>query len=285
MPGSAAELIELLDLEKLDEDLFRGRQADTERQRVFGGQVAAQAMLAADRTAPEGFHLHSLHSTFLRPGDTRVPIIYDVERLRDGRTFATRHVTARQHGKRIFTMTTSHHLPEEGLVHAGAMPEVVGPDESVRLSDLLRLRDTEPDGNWERDWAALDVRYVGNSRVGLERDPRHPSQARIWIRVEDRIPDDRVLQQAAFTYASDLTLLGTALVPHGLTVGSPGLQSASLDHTIWFHRPFRADEWWLYDQVSPSAVGGRGLVTANVFSAGGELLATVAQEGLIRYSG
>ncbi len=284
MPGSAAELAELLELERLDLDLFRGRQADTERQRVFGGQVAAQAMVAATSTVGPKYHLHSLHSTFLRPGDAHVPIIYDVERLRDGRSFATRHVTARQHGKQIFTMLTSHQVLEEStLFHADRMPEVCPPEQAPSLSELIADRLHEPDGDWDREWAALAVRHVGSTAAGLPEDSMHPAQARIWIRVDGRLSDDPMVQQAAFTYASDLTLLGSAMAPHGLSTSSPGVQAASLDHTIWFHRPFRADEWWLYDQVSPAATQGRALVTANVFSQQGELLATVAQQGLMRY--
>ncbi len=283
MPGSAAELAELLDLEKIEVDLFRGRQPDTERQRVFGGQVAAQAMLAAGSTVEPEFEMHSMHSHFLRPGDTRVPIVYDVERLRDGRSFATRRVSARQHGRHIFHLTADFQVPEEGLVHQDRMPDVVPPEMGVSLADLIARRGHEPDGEWNRDWAALDVRYVGNSKVGLPPDPEHPARARIWIRVDGRLADDTLFQQAAFAYASDLTLLGAALVPHDLNITSPGMLAASLDHTIWFHRPFRADEWWLYDQVSPSASGGRGLALAQVFSQSGELVATVAQEGVIRY--
>ncbi len=282
MPGSAEELVELLDLERLDLDLYRGRQADTERQRVFGGQVAAQALVAGARTVGADHVLHSMRSTFLHPGDTQVPIIYDVDRLRDGRSFVTRHVSARQHGRVIFTAMLNYQAPEEGLEHHDRMPEVIPPDEAVSLADIVSARTEAPDGEWERDWAALDVRYVGNSRWGLDDDPDHPSRARIWIRVDGDLADDVTVQQAAFTFASDLTLLGSSLVAHGLTITSPGMQAASLDHSIWFHRPFRADRWWLYDQVSPSARGGRGLALARVFDEDGDLVATVAQEGLIR---
>lgn len=284
MPASAQELAALLELEQLDLNLFRGRQPDTDRQRVFGGQVAAQALLAAGATVGDSFFLHSLHSSFLHHGETDVPIIYDVERLRDSRSFATRRVSARQHGRQIFTMLTSHQVPEEGLFHADSMPEVIAPEEAVSLADIIAQRSHGGDGEWDKEWAALDVRYVGNSAIGLPEDPAHPARAQIWIRVDGELADDTLLQQAAFTYASDLTLLGSALVPHGLTITSPGMFPASLDHSVWFHRPFRADEWWLYDQISPSASMGRGLVHAGVFSRDGELLATVAQQGLIRYT-
>ena len=282
MAGSAADLAALLDLETLDVDLFRGRQPDTERQRVFGGQVAAQAVLAAIRTSDPELHLHSLHSYFLHPGDPTVPIIYDVERIRDGRSFSTRRVLARQHGRPIYYLSASLQRPEEGLTHQDRMPDVIPPELAVPIRDLAAQLGTAATLEWEREWAALDARYVGTSALGLAPDPAHPARSQLWLRVDGELGDDPTTQIAAFTYASDLTLLGAALTPHGVDILSPGLQAASLDHTIWFHRPFRADEWWLYDQVSPFAGGGRGLVTARVFTQAGDLVATVAQEGLVR---
>ena len=285
MPRSSDELLALLDIEDIDTNLFRGRQPDTEMQRVFGGQVAAQALIAAARTTAEGFHVHSLHSYFLRPGDTTVPIVYDVENLRDGRSFATRRVVARQHGRAIYLQSVNFQVFEEGFEHQDTMPEVKGPDGGIPLAELVRDRGRGSDA-WEKEWAALDVRYLGNSAVGgVEEDASRPARAQLWSRLSGRISDDPLDHVAAFTYASDLTLIGAALVPHGKTVGSPGMQVASLDHTIWFHRPFRADEWWLFDQHSPSASGGRGLSLASVFTESGELVATVAQEGLIRFRG
>ncbi|WP_109506225.1 acyl-CoA thioesterase [Nocardioides speluncae] len=283
MPASAEELVELLDLETIDVNLFRGRQPDTSLQRVFGGQVAAQALIAGQRTADPGYAVHSLHSYFLLPGDTAVPIVYDVESVRDGRSFATRRVLARQHGRPIYAMTVNLQRAEEGYEHQDEMPEVIAPEEGLDLAKLFRARDSDPDGTWEREWAALDVRYVGNTHRGLEPDPGRVAQSRLWIRVAGALGDDPLLQQAAFTYASDMTLLGSTLTPHGVNLSSPEIQAASLDHTIWFHRPFRADEWWLYDQTSPSAGGGRGLALARVFTQDGTLVATVAQEGLIRH--
>lgn len=282
MAGSAEELTGLLDLERLEVDLYRGAQARTERQRVFGGQVAAQAVVAATRSVDGDFALHSLHSYFLRPGDTTVPIVYDVERIRDGRSFVTRRVSARQHGRPIYYMTANFQVPEAGLEHQDGMPDVPAPEDGIPLRDLVRSQGADAEADWVREWAALDVRHVGITGMGIPEDPAHPARARIWIRVAGDLSDDATLQTAAFTYASDLTLLGAALVPHGITIGSPKLQPASLDHTIWFHRPFRADEWWLYDQFSPFAGGGRGLALARVFTQSGELVATVAQEGLIR---
>ena len=282
MAGSADELANLLDLERLEVDLYRGAQARTERQRVFGGQVAAQAVVAATRSVESQFVLHSLHSYFLRPGDTTVPIVYDVERIRDGRSFVTRRVSARQHGRPIYYMTANFQVPEPGLEHQDRMPEVPSPEQGMPLVELARSRGPEAAEQWEREWSALDIRYVGITGQGLPEDPDQPARARLWIKVDGELAADPTVQQAAFTYASDLTLLGAALVPHGIHIASPRLQPASLDHTIWFHWPFRADEWWLYDQFSPFAGGARGLALARVFSQSGELVATVAQEGLIR---
>ncbi|MBA3783894.1 acyl-CoA thioesterase II [Nocardioides sp. InS609-2] len=282
MPASADDLLRLLELEDLDVDLFRGIQPETTRQRVFGGQVAAQALVAGARSVDAAFAQHSLHSYFLRPGDTSVPIIYDVERIRDGRSFATRRVVARQHGRAIYYLTANYQRAEDGLDHQDVMPDVPGPDEGFPMADLARRSSERAGDDWDREWSALDIRHLGTTAQGLTPDPAHPAQARIWVRVNGDVGDDPLTHLAAFTYASDLTLLGAALVPHGIDITSSRLMPASLDHTIWFHRPFRADQWWLYDQVSPSASGGRGLALARVFTEDGTLVATVAQEGLIR---
>ena len=282
MSGSAAELLALLDLETLDTNLFRGRQPQTDRQRVFGGQVAAQALVVGVRTVDPAYTVHSLHSYFLRPGHHAVPIIYDVDPLRDGRSFATRRVVARQHGRPIYYQTANFQKVEVGLDHQEPMPDVRPPEQSVDISSLVRQRGPGEAAEFAREWGGLDVRYVGTSRLGLPEDPAHPARVQVWIRVNGDLGDDPLHHQAAFTYASDLTLLGASLVPHDLYISSPGVRAASLDHTIWFHRPFRPDRWWLYDQVSPTAVSGRGLALARVFSQDGILVATVAQEGLIR---
>jgi acyl-CoA thioesterase-2 len=274
------ELVDLLDLEYLDVDLFRGRQPDSVRQRVYGGQVAAQALVAAARTVDEEFAVHSLHSYFLLPGDYQVPIIYDVERIRDGRSFATRRVMARQHGRPIYYQTVNFQRPEGGYDHQDAMPTVGTPDDGLNLVELMRDGGNADADALGKEWAALDVRFLGNSRHGLERNLEHPAEARMWIRIEGPLSDDPLEHLAAFTYASDVSLLGATLAAHD--VNPAKTQMASLDHTIWFHRPFRADDWWLYDQWSPSASGGRGLALGRVFQADGTLVATVAQEGLIR---
>ncbi|MDN5746725.1 MAG: thioesterase family protein, partial [Nocardioidaceae bacterium] len=208
------KLVALLDLETLDPNLFRGTQPETVRQRVYGGQVAAQAMIAAARTVEEGFGVHSLHSYFLRPGDYQVPIIYDVERIRDGHSFATRRVLARQHGHPIYYQTLNFQRQEEGLEHQDLMPEVKPPEEGLNMMDLLAEGGADEGIGLVKEWAALDVRWIGNSAYGLEPDPAHPSRTQVWIRVGDRLSDDPLEHLATFTYASDVSLLGAALAAH-----------------------------------------------------------------------
>lgn len=279
MGEATRKLVDLLDLEELDTNLFRGQQPETIRQRVYGGQVAAQALIAASRTVEEGFQVHSLHSYFLLAGDYDVPIIYDVERIRDGKSFATRRVLARQHGRPIYYQTLNFQRGEEGLEHQDVMPTVKPPEDGLDMMQLMNERGS--DDGLSKEWAALDVRWLGNSSYGLDPDPMHPSRTQVWIRVDGRLSDDPLEHLATFTYASDVSLLGAALAAHP-DHGPHKVQMASLDHTIWFHRPFRADEWWLYDQWSPSASGGRGLALGRIFTQDGTLVATVAQEGLIR---
>jgi acyl-CoA thioesterase-2 len=286
VPSSIDELLTLLDLETIDDCLFRGRQPETSLQRVFGGQVASQALVAAARTTDAGRVVHSLHAYFLRPGDTRVPIVYDVERTRDGRSFSTRRVVARQHGRSIFYMSASFHLVEDGLDHQDPMPEVAAPEDCPELGDLLAGLTGRPRDEWDREWAALDVRYAGDSREGgALHDDAHPAVARVWLKAAGPIGPDPVLHAAVLAYASDLTLLSVTVVPHGTYIGDPRLEPASLDHAMWFHRPLRADEWLLYDQVSPSASGGRGFATGRLFTVDGRLVATAVQEGLVRLRG
>jgi len=284
VPHSVPELLDLLELERLDLDLYRGRQPETALQRVFGGQVAAQALWAACQTVSDDVSVHSLHSYYLRPGDTAVPIVYDVERIRDGRSFSTRRVVARQHGKSIFYLTASFHIDELGFDHQDALPQVPVPEECPTMGDMYRkVTGRDDDRSWEREWAALDVRYAADSgAVGALSGSDQPARTQIWLKAAGAVPADPVLNTCVLTYASDLTLLGVALVPHGLIIGSRSIQPASLDHSMWFHRPFRADQWMLYDQHSPSASGGRGFALGRVYSRDGALIASVAQEGLIR---
>ncbi len=277
MPRTTAELLALLDLETIDDNLFRGAQQESVLPRVFGGQVAAQALVAADRTVDDSYVVHSLHSYFLQPGDTTAPIVYDVERLRDGRSFATRRVLARQHGRPIYVMTVDLQRPEEGFEHQDRVPHVPGPEESLDINAQIR----GADGAFT-EWDVLDFRYVGSSHDLLAPDEDRPGRQQTWLRVNEPLPDDPLLHAAAFTYASDATIMGAALSPQGITIGTREVMVASLDHSVWFHRPFRADEWWLFDQHSPVATGGRGLVNARIFDRDGLLVASVSQEALIR---
>ena len=280
MPQSTEELVALLDLEMIEEGLFRGRQPETSLQRVFGGQVASQALVAAARTVNEGRVVHSLHAYFLRAGDISVPILYEAEPNLDGRSFSSRRVVARQHGRPIFYMSASFQVPEDGLEHQDAAPEVASPEECPELGDVLAGLSGRPREDWDREWASLDVRYAGE--VTADRSEGRESGSRVWLKASSRIGDDPVLHAAVLTYASDLTLLSAAVVPHGTYIGDPRLQPASLDHAMWFHRPFRVDEWLLYDQASPSASGGRGLATGRLFTEDGRLVASAVQEGLVR---
>ena len=286
VPSSVPELIDILDLEQLEVDLYRGGQPpQSTLQRVFGGQVAAQALMAACRSVVEDRAVHSLHAYFLRGGDTTVPIVYDVERIRDGSSFSTRRVSARQHGSVIFYLTSSFQRHENSFEHQDDMPDVPSASDCPDLAVLLQDVSSRAADSWRQEWSALEVRYVGDSRAGgsIEVAGR-PARQRLWFRANGSLPDDPALNTCVLTYASDLTLLGSALVPHGVLIGAPGLQAASLDHAVWFHHPVRAAEWLLYDQVSPVATGGRGFAHARIFSADGVLVASVAQEGLLRRS-
>ncbi|GAA1912731.1 acyl-CoA thioesterase [Nocardioides marmoribigeumensis] len=282
MPSSAAELVELLDLETIDLNLFRGKQPDTQMQRTFGGQVAAQALVAAARTAPEETEVHSLHSYFLRPGDPTVPLVYDVERVRDGRSFATRRVLARQHGRPIFGLTASFQIEEEGWEHQDVIPDVPGPEDSFDVTEWM-ANDPQRRDEWLREWSVMDLRLARREPARGEEDTfTGPTAVDYWIRIKGGLPDEPLVHQAALTYLSDLTLLGATLVKHQVHPGHRRVQAASLDHAIWFHRDFRADDWLLYSQTSPIATGARGLAFGHLFTVDGRMVATVAQEGLIR---
>ena len=284
MPASLNELVALLDLEPLEVGLFRGGQPPTSNlERVYGGQVAGQAVVAAQATVEPDRHLHSLHLYFILGGDPSLPIIYDVEKVRDGRSFTTRRVAARQHGEIIFFMTASFQKDESGWEHQDPMPEVPDPQSCMPLDELIGHFDADTAERWAREWASMDIRYVGDNRS--EDDPTRamvPTVQRFWFRANGTLEGDRATHNAVLTYMSDLTLLGASLVPHQVYIGSPEVSSASLDHVIWFHDEFRADEWLLYDQQTPFAGGGRGLSIGRLFTQDGRLVATLAQEGLIR---
>ena len=249
-------LIAVLDLEPIEVNYFRGISPDDHRQRVFGGQVAGQALVAASRTVEPTLSVHSLHAYFLRPGDPAVPILYDVDRIRDGRSFVTRRVVAVQHGQAIFNLAASFHKHEPGLDHQFPMPDVPAPDELPTWQDQWAPWRHLLGDFWARP-RAIEVRYV--DFLPPDRVHGAPPRQRVWFRADGVLPDDPVLHACVVTYASDLTLVDTTLVAHGSSTFDQGIMMASLDHAMWFHRPFRADEWLLYDQDSPSAGGARGL--------------------------
>ncbi|MFN2503304.1 MAG: acyl-CoA thioesterase, partial [Acidimicrobiales bacterium] len=259
MTKALDELVDLLDLEPIEVNLFRGVSPDDDRQRVFGGQVAGQALVAAGRTVDRGT-VHSLHAYFLRPGDPSCPIVYEVDRIRDGRSFITRRVVAIQHGRAIFTMSASFHEAETGPEHQRPLPDVPDP-ESLPAFDEAMAPYRDRLAAWYDRPRPIDIRHVGGHP--LERRPlargEVPATAQVWLRAVGRLPDDPLLHACVVAYASDLTLLDTTLAPHGLSIWSaPGVMLASLDHAMWFHRDFRADEWLLYEQDSPVAYGARG---------------------------
>lgn len=277
------ELLTLLDLEPLEVNIYRGLNRDIGSSRVFGGQVFAQALVAARRTVDEPREAHSVHGYFILPGDLAAPIVYFVDRLRDGASFATRRVTAIQHGQAIFNLSASFHRTEGGLAHQPDMPDVPSPDElPSEITQIRQMADRIPEryrATWTQD-RPIDFRPV-DAVDWFDPEVRAPER-RLWFRAQGRMPDEPLLHQAVLAYASDYSLLTTALLPHGVPYRTPGLQLASLDHSLWLHRPFRADEWLLYSIDSPVSFGARGFARGAVFSANGDLVASVAQEGLMR---
>jgi acyl-CoA thioesterase-2 len=285
MPLTSADLVALFDLEPAGPDRFVGHSPDNGWPRVFGGQVIAQALTAAQRTV-EGRAPHSLHAYFILGGDPSEPILFDVERIRDGRSFTTRRVLARQRGEVIFALSASFQIAEEGVEHALPMPDAPDPDAMIDPAQMIasagetaqkRLR-----AFFDRirpiEIRPLDLTRYRPIQPGETREPRQS----IWIRIGGALPDDPALHRAALAYLSDMTLLDTALVAHGYSIASGKFQVASLDHALWFHRPARADEWLLYVQDSPNAGGARGLIRGLVYDRSGALIASVAQEGLLR---
>ena len=280
MPQAQVDgLVALLDLESIEVNIFRGVSPDEQRQRVFGGQVAGQALVAAARTVEEAWPVHSLHAYFLRPGDPTIPILYEVDRIRDGRSFTTRRVVALQHGRAIFNLSASFHRPEPGLDHQLEMPEVPTADELPTFEERYAPW-KEKLGDWYTRPRPIDTRNV--DWTPMDRKDALPPYQRVWLRADGRLPDDPILHTCVLTYASDMTLLDTTLNPHRGKVDDEHLMMASLDHAMWFHRPFRADEWLLYVQDTPSTSSGRGLARGLIYTEEGTLIASVMQEGLIR---
>jgi acyl-CoA thioesterase-2 len=282
-----SDLLALLELEPLEVNIYRGANRDVGTGRVFGGQVFAQALVAARRTVPDAREAHSVHGYFLREGDFRAPIVYFVDRPRDGRSFTSRRVTAIQHGEAIFHLSASFHIAEPGLDHQTAMPDVPRPDGLPKEIDLIRSkadRIPAPLRAVLTQDRPIDFRPVLPADPFTRHDPVDAEQAKriVWFRVPERMPDSPMLHQAVLAYASDYGFLPTSLQPHDVRFRDPRLIIASLDHTLWMHRPFRADEWLLYVSDSPAAFGARGFVRGQVFTQDGRLVASAAQEGLIR---
>ncbi|GGU87273.1 acyl-CoA thioesterase II [Streptomyces litmocidini] len=277
------DLLDLLDLERIERDIFRGQSRSALVPRVFGGQVAAQALVAAGRTVPEDRLAHSLHAYFLRPGDPGAPIVYTVDRIRDGRSFTTRRVVAVQHGQPIFHLSASFQTYEEGLDHQVEMPPAPDPESLPTPAEMLpRHLPREVADRLIEARAAVDLRYVETPPWGTVGQPREP-RSQVWFRTNGKLADDPLLHVVLATYVSDMTLLDSVLLAHGRGGWAVGdVVGASLDHAMWFHRPFRADEWLLYDQESPTASGGRGLGQARIHTRDGRLAISVIQEGVVR---
>ena len=279
-------VLELLDIERIEVNVFRGHNPDEERARVFGGQVCAQALVAATRSIDQSQRddgklstVHSLHSYFLRPGDPTVPILYEVDRIRDGRSFTTRRVVAIQHGRAIFNLAASFHIEEDGFSHQSDMPDVPEPESLPSRADLRAEQPEIFPAHWPDRPQPVDIRYVTD--LPYKFAPGRPPKQLVWMKAMGTLPDDPALHKAVLAYISDMTLLDTAMMPHA----SPyydSVMTASLDHMMWFHRPVRADEWMLYAMDSPSANGSRGFNRGTVYAHDGTLVASVAQEGLIR---
>ena len=282
MSSAVQDLLTVLDLEPLEVNLFRGRSPQVGWQRVFGGQVIGQALVAATRTV-DGRPPHSMHAYFLLAGDPKVPIVYEVDRIREGKSFTTRRVVAIQHGQAIFSMSVSFHADEDGLEHQVAMPSVPKPDalpDDMEIKQKILPQLPESVRRYYERERPIELRPVEFGRyIGK---PASDGSFNVWIRTTGRLPDDPAIHRCVLAYASDLTLLDSALIPHNRSVFDRDIMAASLDHALWFHRPFRADEWLLYSQDSPNLHGARGFARGLIFAADGTLVASVAQEGLLR---
>lgn len=276
-------LVAILDLEKIEEDIYRGLSPDVGWQRIFGGLVISQALVAANRTVAEDRYVHSLHSYFLRPGDPAVPILYEVDRIRDGSSFTTRRVVAIQHGKAIFSLSASFHVDEPGLEHQAIMPDVPLPEDLPDPERLYEQYLKDAPEHIKRFW--MRERPFGIIPISMDHYLSNkvlPPRQSIWIKANGRVPENRPFQAAFLGYLSDMTLLDTSLFPHGLSVFDRSIQGASLDHSMWFHHPDPLDDWLLYTTDSPFSGGARGLSRGSIFNRAGRLIASTAQEGLIR---
>ncbi|MGC0317089.1 acyl-CoA thioesterase [Kitasatospora acidiphila] len=275
-------LVDLLDLEQIELNIFRGRSPEESLQRTFGGQVAGQALVAAGRTVGDDRPVHSLHAYFLRPGVPGVPIVYQVDRIRDGRSFTTRRVLAIQQGRSIFALTADFHRPEPGgIEHQVPMPDVAPPEALPSALEEVgdRLGELPPFISRRQPF---DIRYVERLRWTQEELADVKARSGVWLRTNGKLPDDPLIHVCALTYASDMTLLDSVRAPVEPLWGQRNFDMASLDHAMWFHRPFRADEWLLYQQESPIAHGARGLARGEIFDRNGRLVVSVVQEGLFR---
>jgi acyl-CoA thioesterase II len=278
-----SELLELIALERVEADVYRGQSRDIGTKYVFGGQVLGQALAAAQRTVQSDRHVHSLHAYFLKAGDIEAPIVYLVDRSRDGKSFSTRRVTAIQHGQQIFGLAASFQVRENGMSHQLSAPDVPPPEdisEPEPVDPSLLARVSAKQQRWLSSRGPFEFRHV-YPRDELKR-PKRPAFQHVWFRLIDKISDDEFLHQSLLAYASDFHLLGTSTFPHGISYLQPNVQMASLDHAMWFHRPFRVDEWLLYSCDSPTAQGARGLSRGSIYTREGLLVASTVQEGLIR---
>lgn len=282
MHAVLADLLHLLELERIEDNIFRGESRDIGSSRVFGGQVLGQALTAASYTA-DGREAHSLHAYFLRPGDVEAPIVYDVDRARDGGSFSNRRVVAIQHGRPIFNMAASFQRPEHGIDHQDTIPDVPGPDglEDIReLDDELLEQVPEKIRRFLAHERPFEIRSI--EPMQLFSPERMAPERHLWVRAIDALPDDPHLHRNLLAYLSDYQLVATSTLPHGIRFEHGNVQLASLDHAMWFHRPFRLDDWLLYSMVSPNACGARGLAFGQLFTREGRLVASTAQEGLVR---
>jgi acyl-CoA thioesterase-2 len=285
MSPDSLSLEKILDLEQLEVWTYRGFSWRQESIRVFGGQVAGQALAAAGRTVQAGRRVHSLHAYFLRPGDTGAPLLYEVEPVRDGRSFSTRRVLAVQHGEVVFSLSASFAAPEDGIEHQRYAPAAPGPADSADAASVIAAADpaTQAWYTVSRQQFLVELRFPDPlARIAAARGEKGPPRQRIWVRSGQPLPDNPLLHACAVTWVSDLFLLSTALPPHGLVIGDPSIALASLDHAVWFHAPFRADDWLLYEQESSWAGAGRALCRGQLYDTAGVLVASVMQEGLVR---